>query len=387
MKTQLLEDLDESGSAAQAPGQGAAARPGPAVAAVWHRPQASNTPGQRSSPPGPSAQHAGAGAMGGLTGAASGTGPSAGQMRPPGGQAMQDGAAWSAAQARQRAPEGAWSGPRPLPQDAKAAATHAHADPFAPAAIPPPLDPPAADMPDWLAERLREDAEQEDRRQRSRLVTRRAVGWSAAATVAAMLAVAGYWFYQDSRVDGALNVVAGTTPAAHSNAVLAPKPAATPASVPAPAASVPDPSALATSPQATPGAPAAQPDAMAEATPAPVAVAAPRAPAARAPGVSDETTAHGARTHKRARTVADRAGAALDNIDGPLHRSTPAAHRKHVQAEPRVSSADAPAADGEPTPSQRREETLMQCRVLGYDERECTRRACAMTRFGLVCPG
>jgi hypothetical protein len=218
-----------------------------------------------------------------------------------------------------------------------------------------------------------------------------------------MLAVAGYWFYQESRVDGALNVVAGTTPAAPAGAVLERRPAAlpvtAPASLSAPAApAVPDRSAVVAPPASSPAAPATQQDATAAANPEPAAVAEPppvtrTPPVNRTPGATDDG-AHGARTHKRARSVAARADTALDNIDGPLHRSAPAPHRKHVQADTQVRtadtrarSADAPGADGEPTPTERREETLMQCRVLGYDERECTRRGCAMTRFGLVCPG
>ena len=35
----------------------------------------------------------------------------------------------------------------------------------------------------------------------------------------------------------------------------------------------------------------------------------------------------------------------------------------------------------------RREETLLQCRALGYDEGQCIRRECEMTRFGLACRG
>jgi hypothetical protein len=40
-----------------------------------------------------------------------------------------------------------------------------------------------------------------------------------------------------------------------------------------------------------------------------------------------------------------------------------------------------------PSPRQRREETLMQCRAHGYDARQCIERACTMTRYGLACKG
>jgi hypothetical protein len=335
MKTQLLQDFDESGSKAAAEAA-RAAQPQPAEqpyaappAAVWHRRQAPVTPTQRSAPPAQSVQRAEPSMMGGATGATTQGQPSAGQMRPPGGQDQAQ-----AAQSRQRAPEGAWTGPRPLPPDARMAATDAHVraqvHPQAPAqeqvrtrpqaAAPPPIQPAAApDIPDWLSERLREDAEQEAQRQRSRVMARRALSWSAAATVVAMLAVAGYWFYQESRVEGALNVVANTSPA--------------------PAASM-----------------------------APVKPVVPASsPVTAAPGTPELTQAGTAQPET-----------AQDNIEHP------APHRKR-RAKP-VTRPQATADTG-PTPAQRREETLMQCRVLGYDARECTRRGCMMTRFGLACPG
>jgi hypothetical protein len=36
---------------------------------------------------------------------------------------------------------------------------------------------------------------------------------------------------------------------------------------------------------------------------------------------------------------------------------------------------------------QRYEETLMQCRAHGYDERQCLQRGCEMTRYGFACKG
>jgi hypothetical protein len=359
MKTQLLQDFDESGSKAAAEAA-RAAQPQPAEqpyaappAAVWHRRQAPVT--QRSAPPAQSVQRAEPSMMGGATGATTQGQPSAGQMRPPGGQDQAQ-----AAQSRQRAPEGAWTGPRPLPPDARMAATDAHVraqvHPQAPAqeqvrtrpqaAAPPPIQPAAApDIPDWLSERLREDAEQEAQRQRSRVMARRALSWSAAATVVAMLAVAGYWFYQESRVEGALNVVANTSPAPAAS--MAPVKPVVPASSPVTAAPAADRNASPVAPE-------------------PVANAAPPPPVA-APGTPELTQAGTAQPET-----------AQDNIEHP------APHRKR-RAKP-VTRPQATADTG-PTPAQRREETLMQCRVLGYDARECTRRGCMMTRFGLACPG
>jgi hypothetical protein len=324
MKTQLLQDFDESGSKAAQPQQAEQPYAAP-PAAVWHRPQAPVTPTRRSAPPAQSVQRADPGSMAGsMDATVERPPPAASQMRPPG--AEEPG---QASRSRQRAREGVWTGPRPLPPDTRAAATE------------------ATDIPEWLSERLREDAEQDAQRQRSRLVARRALSWSAAATVVAMLAVAGYWFYQESRVEGALNVVANTSPAPP--AAVAAAGASVHAAVPAPAASV---------------------------TPAvPSSAAGTTAPSADRTVTRVELDA-GAPV--RVQASAAQPAAAQDNIDRP------APHRKrHAKA---ITGTQATADTG-PTPAQRREETLMQCRVLGYDARECTRRGCMMTRFGLACPG
>jgi hypothetical protein len=53
----------------------------------------------------------------------------------------------------------------------------------------------------------------------------------------------------------------------------------------------------------------------------------------------------------------------------------------------RTTAQDAPPVAATPSPRQRREETLMQCRAHGYDARQCIERACTMTRYGLACKG
>jgi hypothetical protein len=128
------------------------------------------------------------------------------------------------------------------------------------------------------------------------------------------------------------------------------------------------------------------PDAAPDSAQAPAATAAATtgaattaAPALPAPGVSERDTGASARTRRVAGT-----NGSLDNIDHPLRPSAPVTHRKrHGPAETHARAS----ADTEPTPAQRREETLMQCRALGYDARECAQRGCMMTRFGLACPG
>jgi hypothetical protein len=54
---------------------------------------------------------------------------------------------------------------------------------------------------------------------------------------------------------------------------------------------------------------------------------------------------------------------------------------------PRTAVKETPAVAADPSPRQRREETLMQCRAHGYDARQCIERACTMTRYGLACKG
>lgn len=410
MKTQLLQDFDESGSAAERPltpvrssmqpaaddaaaaaahhaseapdapdARAAQSRPdfGPPPPSVWHRPQMAVATGQSGARPGQSLQHAAAGTMGGMVQDRA----AFGRMRPPGGQGAQ------ARQSRRRTPEGLVSGMRPMTPEDRAAAAAAGASARAAAraqargAAPRRAEPgqfagpagapsAAADMPDWLNERLREDAEQEQLRQRSRLATRRALGWSAAVTVAAMVAVAAYWVYQDKRVEGALDVVANTSPAAPAASApvlpAAPAPASTPSISPVTSAKAAD----ATAPAPDAGlSPAVE-------TPLPAAP----------PSVAKDEVARGNSVPAPARAKAADAQATVpDKIDAPLRSPKAAAHRKPGSAETHVTAA-AHAASGAAS-RERREETLMQCRVLGYDARECTRRRCMMTRFGLACPG
>jgi hypothetical protein len=64
-----------------------------------------------------------------------------------------------------------------------------------------------------------------------------------------------------------------------------------------------------------------------------------------------------------------------------IARKRTAAKARHAQAQ------DEPPPAAVSSPRQRREETLMQCRAHGYDERQCIQRACTMTRYGLACKG
>jgi hypothetical protein len=66
--------------------------------------------------------------------------------------------------------------------------------------------------------------------------------------------------------------------------------------------------------------------------------------------------------------------------------SPPKRPRSHPKKRAKVEARAAEPAR-EPSARQRREETLMQCRAHGYDERQCLQRGCEMTRFGFACKG
>jgi hypothetical protein len=65
----------------------------------------------------------------------------------------------------------------------------------------------------------------------------------------------------------------------------------------------------------------------------------------------------------------------------------PKPRRAHVRKHPRAEAKAEIPADSEPSARQRHEETLLQCRAHGYDDRQCVERGCEMTRFGFACKG
>jgi hypothetical protein len=250
-----------------------------------------------------------------------------------------------------------------------------------PSAAPDPI--PEAAIPDWLGERLREDAAREERSEWSSLWKRRLATWSMAGGLLAIVAAGGLWVYEDSRVDGALGVVAQTSPeqpASSSARVLtpapvaeapppaaallpAPSPVSSPAPDPAPASSAASPSA----PESAPGAP----------VPAAIAQAKPALPAASSDaGASTFSPA--------AQAVESRAAARAERKSQSARRN--AVRHQVAQADKPRRPAAAPVP-AEPSPRQRREETLMQCRAHGYDQRQCDRRGCTMTTYGFACRG
>lgn len=240
--------------------------------------------------------------------------------------------------------------PRP-PDGARRADARAEAGgpaaPF-PASDPPPAtagdDPPATAIPDWLAERLREDAAQAERAEQRTRWQRRAVGTGIAAGALSVVLAAALWLVQEHRVDGALVVVANTTPTI--------------------AIPVPDDGAAAGTVNAAPR----------------TAVDLPSTPSAMdAPAAAPDGSA-GADDSAQPTLEAPTPAPSTPSSDAP----TPQVQ----QASPKRSAArtNSPGASASST-RLRREETLMQCRAHGYDARQCAARACTMTRYGFACRG
>jgi hypothetical protein len=217
--------------------------------------------------------------------------------------------------------------------------------------------------PEWLAALLARDAEELSASQASVRRTRRLVAWSTASVLLVLLAAGGLWLYQDNRVEGALVVVANTSPAQ--------------APSPAPAAAGARHSLTGSAPALPAGAGAGMAAARAPAVPAvPVAAATQAAVATLTPEREDAGPSNAEPDKQTVEQVRE-----AETIPAPKPPRPQA--RRHPKAE---AKARIPI-DGEPSARQHREETLMQCRAHGYAERECLQRGCEMTRFGFACKG
>jgi hypothetical protein len=342
MKTQLLEDFQESGSAPAQPAPPPSSPPSPPPPrprrpAVWHGPGAQRTDA------GASAQRADPGPM----------------QRAPNTPARGKGVAieaWAERAARAR--------PTPSPP-VDDATVPLHDPPARPEPAPDPVPPPRPFVPpephagdagtiprpmqpdaeaDWLAARLHAD----DTPAWSSVWKRRLVTWSIAGGLLAGLAAGGLWLYEENRVEGALVVVANTSPAGQGPAGQGQAPAAQAFAAGAPVPAPVQPAAAAEAVRPLPA-------------PEPVAPAVERDPPAAAP--VDVTPPK--------RTLRDKTAA--------KKRAPAQAKRRTVQ--------DAPPATAAHSARERREETLMQCRAHGYDARQCIERACTMTRYGFACKG
>jgi hypothetical protein len=223
--------------------------------------------------------------------------------------------------------------------------------------------------PDWLAAHLARDAALNERSEWSGRWTRRLAAWGAAGVLLALLAGGGFWLYQQSQVDGALVVVANTNPApAGAAARSGINHGGQGAGAIAPASS-----------NATMSAPtrAEAPPTIAELKKMIVrSEGAAGGSAGGSTGASTGTSAGNAAGESR------ETGDTQPDIAPPAPKRQRSHARKHPKAETSASNADSEASY-----RQRREETLMQCRAHGYDERQCFQRGCEMTKFGFACKG
>jgi len=339
MKTQLLQDLQESGSAPAPPVPPPAP---PKRPAVWHG------PGAQRADAGSAVQRADHGPM----------------QRAPETSARGKGVAieaWA-----ERAAQARPARPAPPVDEATVPGVEARPRPEPPRPPEPPpmaerhempdhIPPPRADAgtiprpferdveAEWLAARLREESPAWSSMWKRRLIT-----WSIAGGLLASLAAGGLWLYEENRVDDALVVVANTQPAGQPPAAQA---------------------FAAGSPAPTPVQPAVAPEAV---KPVPEQVP---------------------EQERVAPVVDDKPPAAVDaapvDVTPPRRasRDRPAAKKRTATKARRAAVPDAPSAAASTSPRQRREETLMQCRAHGYDARQCIERGCTMTRYGLACKG
>jgi hypothetical protein len=271
--------------------------------------------------------------------------------------------------------------------------------------------------PDWLAERLAREAALHERPQWSGPWARRLASWGAAGVLLALVAAGGLWLYEQRQVEGALAVLANTNPPPVAGATQAVTRPATPGALPTlpadaglAATATPPAMAPSTTPARAPAeAPAVAP--LAQDVPAPVP-AVPTdavgrsAAASTAAGAGD--SGNGATVEapsvKAVDTVADakRADAASSSRSkartgrsariAEEQADSTSAKRKHAATRKQTKTVASAAGQegartGERSYRQRYEETLMQCRAHGYDERQCLQRGCEMTRFGFACKG
>jgi hypothetical protein len=295
-----------------------------------------------------------------------------------------------------------------------------HADParfaspkgFAPQALPVGTPVPERDAvnstdrdPEWLAERLARDAALHERSEWSGSWVRRLATWGTAAVLLALVAAGGLWLYEQRQVEGALVVLANTNPAPATGLTQPAAPRASPAlpaSTELAAAPTPPATAPAASPALTPVAPVTptEPAARditppAQDAPLPSTNAVGRSTGASTASAAGDT-ANGTTVEAPSVKAVDTAAAAKRAELSPSSRSKSRAEaqtkgkrdaaRKQTKTVASAAGREGARA-GERSYRQRYEETLMQCRAHGYDERQCLQRGCEMTRFGFACKG
>jgi hypothetical protein len=236
---------------------------------------------------------------------------------------------------------------------------------------PPPAH--AGGDPDWLTERLARETATHGGTEWNGAWKRRLASWGAAGVLLALLAGGALWLYEQSRVEGALVVVANTNPVSEGNTVRPGSGAALPAVQASPSVGSPavaNPSVA----SADKNAAVLEPVSAMPATTVPTAAVGGTAGPSTASSASETAAPIGAD-----RTVV---AVALDAAPAPQ----PKRSRSHAGKQRRADTS-VDARENERSHRQRSEETLMQCRAHGYDERQCLQRGCEMTRYGFACKG
>ena len=215
---------------------------------------------------------------------------------------------------------------------------------------------------------------------------RKAASWSLGLAGAVLLAGAGVWVYNESKLERTLAAVAKSSPQV-SDAKPAPAIEALPpasAAVQAPAAAVP-PAAPATPLTAPPGAQ------LVMLNEAPVAPAKDAATPPEGVAVIKETSAaardvaevnlKGAKPAKASIKAVRNAKA---NAPAPVAAAVAPRKAKRDKAEARLAPA-APSEEAEH--ASQLALTLKQCRIEGYHAQQCLKRGCVLTKYGLACKG
>lgn len=208
---------------------------------------------------------------------------------------------------------------------------------------------------------------------------RKAANWSLGLAAVALLAGAGVWVYNESKLERTLAAVAKSSPQ-----LAAAKPAAVPAAA-APAVAVQAPPADAATAAQGPqlvmlNEVQAEPAADAETPAEGVAVINAKADAPRdvaEVNLKDKVTVAKKEAVRPAReAVASRRAA--------VPAATPPRRSRNERAVARLGAAPTPQVSER---TSQLAETLKQCRIEGYHAQQCMKRGCVLTKYGLACKG
>ncbi len=205
---------------------------------------------------------------------------------------------------------------------------------------------------------------------------RKAANCSLGLAAAALLAGAGVWVYNESKLERTLAAVAKSSPQ-----LAAPVSAPAAAAAPAVAAQAPqaDPPPAAQGPQLVMlNEVPAEPVKDAATPPEGVAVVNAKADAPR--DVAEVNLKKTATKKQAVRPAAE----AVASRRAPVPAATPPRRSRNEKAVARLGAAPAPQLSER---SSQLAETLRQCRAEGYHAQQCMKRGCVLTKYGLACKG